>query len=798
MIGSNGSGKSSIMDELSPLPAKKDEFEKGGEKEVHCYHRDHFYVVHSVYGHGTGRHSFKRDSVELNPGGTFKVQEELCMQEFGLNVERHRIMTGRIKFTNLPVSKRREYLTEMSVVNLDFAFDTFKMVSTEQRNQKGVIDTITRRLVAENHDIPSDTEMSLMRDNVAAMTKRLNRLFQEKQSNAPKAQFFSTDAIEQEREAIITKAKQLLRSYMYIPSSVKCHGRDGAIAQLNSVKQEHSAITAVINRLAEELEKLRTSTPQSMEVSPDEIRSLREQYDTLLDIYVRKSNQVGQYNASFPLVQFDLAGDPHQKLDTLFERWFASINAFPDNADARMSREEAVTRQARLKELKGVRRQIDDKHQSVCQRIARMKGCEHVKCPNCNHDFQPGVAETEAVELEASKLKLEEAMDRLDIEVKEHEEYLEQFQDYSGHVYNFVQINKDYPEFHELWSYCASKLIMFRTPAQHKTDAIMWHTTMRTWVDAQQALARAQVIEQRLKIIDEIDQDAIGFMKRRTADLETEINEMYTRADVFRHGVLEIEEAIDEVDNYVAAAQAVFDEYEIWQTKVRNHCEHLLDRAYTEEISAIQLELAEHNRQLNILQQRETTIRTLENEVALSTEAYDELSLIIKALSPKGGLIGRYLLGFLQGVVSVVNAHIDEVWSYPMEVLPSRVDRDELDYRFPLKVGGGKVITSDIEDGSSSQLEMVNYGFRMAQLKFLGLEDYPLFLDEFGRTFDEQHRANLIPYLSRLVENGLVEQIFYISHFQSTHGAFNQAEFMVLDPTNVTVPEVYNKNVVIK
>jgi len=80
-------------------------------------------------------------------------------------------------------------------------------------------------------------------------------------------------------------------------------------------------------------------------------------------------------------------------------------------------------------------------------------------------------------------------------------------------------------------------------------------------------------------------------------------------------------------------------------------------------------------------------------------------------------------------------------------------------------------------------------------MKFLKLHDMPLYLDEFGSTFDEQHRQNLIPFVNRMLELGQVEQIFFISHFNSTHGAFNQAEVCVLDPTNITVPKTYNQHV---
>ena len=155
-------------------------------------------------------------------------------------------------------------------------------------------------------------------------------------------------------------------------------------------------------------------------------------------------------------------------------------------------------------------------------------------------------------------------------------------------------------------------------------------------------------------------------------------------------------------------------------------------------------------------------------------------------------------MGFMQGVTTLVNAYIAEIWTYKMEVLPSKVEKDELDYNFPLSISDGTLVAPDISRGSDSQLEMVNFSFCQAMRKFLHLEHFPLFLDEFGRTFDEQHRDNLIPFIARLIENGQHSQVFYISHYVSTHGAFNQAEFMVLDPTNVTVPEAYNKNVQIK
>ena len=83
----------------------------------------------------------------------------------------------------------------------------------------------------------------------------------------------------------------------------------------------------------------------------------------------------------------------------------------------------------------------------------------------------------------------------------------------------------------------------------------------------------------------------------------------------------------------------------------------------------------------------------------------------------------------------------------------------------------------------------------MAILKFLGLEQMPLYLDELGGAFDDQHRSNLIPFVTGLIENGLFNQVFYICHFEETYGAFNQADYLVVSPSNITTPENFNKNV---
>ncbi|ABY63078.1 SbcC-like protein [Pseudomonas phage 201phi2-1] len=797
IIGSNGSGKSSIMDELSPLPARHKAFLKGGEKEFHCYHNGNLYVLKSVYNHGTGDHSFIRNDEELNSGGTFKIQEDLCLQEFGLTREIHDIMTGRTLFTDLSTAERRKLLTKMSVVNLDYAFDIFQKLKIESRSQKGTVDTITRRLVNENHDIPSDAEMQLMRLDNQKLNDRLNQLFTARQPNV-KQGFNNEEEAASALSQLVERAKSLLYSYPKLPAGFISNSREDFAEQKQLVAGQCSAIQAVIQRMAEELESLRGSNSAEFEVSPEQLTGLQSEIEQLQARIDEAQAKFDLTKPKLPIFNLDLTNDPLGRLEGMFSRWMASINAFPENADGYISRHayEATVQNAQANHEK--RRKMQEAYQIASQRLARLKGCDTVVCVKCEHEFKPGMDESEGPRLEDYLSKLSLKMDEVDLAIKQDEEYIDLFKEYRVHVSNFAALNGSYSDFGTLWDHLAQSQIMFRTPKTLMVDAVEWHTAMKSYLAIRMDSARLVTLQTRLQTLKEIDSDSVAYTRKRILELEHSVADKYREQSETTQFLREIEQGERGIADMNREIELLLTRYTEWRKRAMSHAEWLLDKAFESEITETQLQLAEGTRRLNISEQRENSIRVLENEVNSAKEVSSDLNLLIKALSPNGGLLGRYLLGFMQGVVSYVNAFIGEVWTYPMEVLPSKVEKDELDYNFPLNVSNGAVIADDIALGSDSQLEMVNFSFEQAVRKFLGMENYPLFLDEFGRTFDEQHRANLIPFISRLIENGHYSQIFYISHFSSEHGAFNSAEYMVLDPTNITVPVAFNKNVVIR
>ena len=798
MIGSNGSGKSSIMDELSPLPSPHKNFGLGGEKEFHCYHNGSLYVLKSEYnGHGTGKHSFVRDELELNSGGTYKIQEDLCFQEFGLSREFHNILTGRTKFTAMSTAKRREILTKMSIVDLNYAFHIFSVLKQEHRSQKGTVDTITKRLTNENHDLPSDADLSLLKDENIVLSDRLNSLFLARQPNVRQGFNNEAEAI-QYLEKLVERSKVALYAYPTLPERIKARNEQDFIVEKQEVANQCSILQAVINRMAEELESLRGVNTSDMEVSPEQLSDLESSIKECNFVVEQLLKELENNTVKFPMVNLDLSNNPEGRLQSMFQRWFEITNAFPDNTEGYFSNAKIEQTRESLTALLGRRRELDRAEQTASQRLARLKACDTVVCPKCEHDFKPGVDETEGEKLETYLSQVRGHMGETDLLIRRDEEYMEAAKDYRGHVHGFMQLAREYSDFNPLWDYVAEHQLMFRTPSAIKMDIAQWHDKMKKLILLHKTQADGERLTRRLATLNEIDRDAVAYNRNRISLLEHEINSKYEEQVTMTQFLQQVNAGEVNIRKLNNEIQSILSDYSKWRERAMLHCEWLLDKAFENEIREIQIRLAEGTRRLNTLEQREHSLRVLENEVENSREVQADLNLLIKALSPNGGLLGKYLMGFMQGVVTLVNAYIDEIWTYKMEVLPSKVEKDELDYNFPLNISNGAVVAPDIADGSDSQLEMVNFSFCQAMRKFLHLDNYPLFIDEFGRTFDEQHRDNLIPFIARLIENGQFAQIFYISHYASTHGAFNQAEFMVLDPTNVTVPEIFNKNVQMK
>ncbi|MCT7475924.1 hypothetical protein N5V81_13155 [Escherichia coli] len=102
-----------------------------------------------------------------------------------------------------------------------------------------------------------------------------------------------------------------------------------------------------------------------------------------------------------------------------------------------------------------------------------------------------------------------------------------------------------------------------------------------------------------------------------------------------------------------------------------------------------------------------------------------------------------------------------------------------------------------MKKGSKAQRIIFNMMFRLTAYKALGLQNYPLLLDEPSEGMDEEHKIDWSTSLNRWRR----ESFLNCWSFRMTSGSsfkLNEATYCVVEPEGVTLPPVYNEGVIIK
>lgn len=797
ILGRNGSGKSSLLDELTVCPAHHSNYAKGGYKEFIVSNEIDRYELKSHFKSGTGTHSFIKNGVELNQGGTFAIQEELVWHEFKMDRDIHAILTGQQLFTGMSTAKRRELITMMSPIDLDLAFKVLDHVNKANRDTVGVIKHLERRLKDESDEIPNENQVNQLKIAVNQNHNKLNSLLQLKVTDLTKV-FNSPSEPKHLMDQWLTKARRLLKYYPVLKDSEVVYTTEEYRSRVSYKESEYNALNTYISHLAEELEVLKESNATTLTVDPNEINQLNETINKLAHELKEQSVFLKSKVSQFPLVDLGDIYNPHDKLGQVFDRWYSLLLNFPENPDGLYSKNKLVDSQQKLNQLEQKRTAVQERLILINRRLTQLKECQTIDCPKCEHNFAPGVDPTEIERLTGSVTKLESMLPVIDTEVNELKLYCEQCTEYVGYIQQYTQLSRDYPEFKVLWDYCNEHRVMYVNPSLYSNDALTWFESSQVLLNYQANEKQLNELNDRLVRLKAIDADAVEYTLNRVKQLTEMIQTNTTQLVVLKRTTDEYRRTGEQIQHFINEANGLVDEYQDLMNSIANHFKWLVNEGLNEEIKLNQYQLAEYQNQLTKFERQEAVLNSLQKERTDTLAEQSELTMLAKALSVKDGLIGKYLLESLTSVLSLVNSIINGIWTYEMNVIPSKLEKEGLDYNFPLDVNDGSVTPADIRLGSESQKDIVNFAFKLAFIKFMGYDSWPLYLDEFGRTFDEQHRDNTVPFIQNLIEQGEFNQIFYISHFESTYGSFNNVEYLVIDPTNITVPHVYNENVIIK
>lgn len=789
IVGCNGSGKSTLQRELAQLYADAADYHKNGIKIIEVDYHNKEYIVSSDFSLSKP-HSFMRDGTELNPSGKITVQKELILQEFGLDDNLVAMILGKVKLTDLGPNKRKEWITRMSDVDMTYALGLHKDVAKETRDIKGALSYLGGR-IADTSKLLSDMvdaegESLLLDDyrtEMTAATKELTDLPVREATAGHdqgrlKAALFKLGQYANNHRIVDKKLLKAKAALSRVPTDL-----DDATAIYKAVKDEMVSLTALSAQASKEERELEDKLK---ELSSDVDRDAIHTSITQLPLEIAQLEQSRFFRQ--PPDQC-VSVDWNVARSELLE----ALSNLPDNTLGLLNRRRLVELREQIDVLNETLGNEQNKVGVVRHRIRQLDAVKSNECPKCNHTWKDGVDPCEhkslhdienehSVKIEA----LKETRESLHAQRNAIDEYV-------ASLNRLVELKSKYP---------LQLFITEITKEGHISDGHdHLYRLANEWVDSGLAGLKIHRLSQRLK------EETITWelIQRRDGDESQRLDAIRLKNDGWTRRHNELKVVHDALEQYGLLLKEEESVVACLKEGIKEaNVAYALEMDYLK-IAGLKEVVYKHSQHITInegkmreLDRIKSVLDDLTVSMTKTESLHDHHRLLTQLLSPTHGIIARSIGGFLNYVTEQMNHILNQVFTYDLNVLPCKFEADgkDLDYRFPLLVGGNPTPSADVKTASDGQAEIIDFAFRLIALRQLGLGDHPIFLDEIGRALDEQHRNNIMSYIKMMVDGNVAKQVFLISHYASNHGSFLQADVCVLNSTNITVPEKSNQHVV--
>ena len=371
-------------------------------------------------------------------------------------------------------------------------------------------------------------------------------------------------------------------------------------------------------------------------------------------------------------------------------------------------------------------------------------------------------------------------------------EYEVEIRDYQNLVLELEKTLRHFSQQQALISALKEYNYINNPPAYCLNIIEQWYTDIKASPQLNTLLNRLTKVEEELAHL------ALEDWEKKKAD-EEHLQELSLQYSQLIDEVFKREETIERIQSYikhVAKLREWLSDAERLEVEIAEYHEKTLINMVNQFVLHSKADL---NNELTKIEKEITNITYLKlnrdkliADKEAAEQAVEDINILQDELSPKTGLLGEVMDEFIFKFITQMNNIIKSVWTYPMEILPCRNKKGDLDFYFPVKVMDGTK-SDDVANLSSSQRDIINHAFKRLIMLTHDLEDFPLFNDELSNTMDDTHRIRAMKMIYDAVVNNQCSQMFFISHFAPQHGVFTQAEVLVINPDNLqTIPENYN------
>lgn len=795
IIGTNGSGKSSVVKEYSPLPPEKEDYEEGGGKYASFDLDGVIFKVDSRNEDGHWRHSFIRDGQELNDGGTITVQYQLVRDHFHYTPEIHELLTGEngLRFSKMSAADRRKWFTILPNSNYDYAIGLYKRVTEKYNENRHALKRAKENLTIEMSKLISPQELDQLRDTCSELYTQAQDLIARRSPLIDPSHSYidRSNRAAEHFGTVAQQAQQLIKRIRKLPSDIP---RDEAKLQEAIVESRTilAGLQETSNRHYEDFQRVQKLWEGMQATKLENAAQIQQQLDDC-------DATIAQAQAETEFEQSAEASITIASCDKLMQWWPNVQSGFDVDGAKGWSRKYLHEVNEDIDKRKHILAQLNTligRHEQTVEHHHQHQNEKTVVCPKCDHSFQPNFSE---LTLKAAQDKLNSLYtqcDKLTQEFNELAEHQVTVQNYLRHRATVLEQLSNYPGLESFTQWIVKNDVLTTAASTLTSHLNRFRDIAGKWQTAELAFKKKK----------EIQHLAVELLARDTSgdSVETERVRLEALIGEFEFNKSKEQARLEALNNTLTLVASL--------TKLGRSIENGLeqiDKLHSDAAESLRREIfAEISRelqtQLNIkeaalmaAERQQSVIEHIEEEVRVLTENTENFKILQQELSPTEGIIAEGLNGFMTMYVEQMNKTCGMLWKYPLKILPCTSNGDglNLNYRFPIIVD--KVKRKDVSKGSSGMQQVFDLAFVIAAMKSLGIGSYPLFLDEFGTGLDPVHKRATVSLLESLMELERFEQVILISHDITQYSAIGRSEICVLHDANVILPPncEFNKHV---
>lgn len=784
LIGSNGSGKSSLMSLLQLCIPKGSDFEPDGFVSHEIEHNGKQYFLNVSFKTVQGSFSFKelRDDewIELNKSLNVTTQKDLIALTFGITSDVQSLLSGKESFVGMSAARRRQWFVNMSQTNYDYAIGVFLRMKDAHRDVTGFIKRSKDHLTKIHAERLSEADLSQLLIKQQHLQEDIVTLLKHSSPDRKDKQLI----VSKVRNLLNDVAKITLVKYPEVNTPLERydqHSLDAAIMGLNEALEDTSQRS---RRLFGTWQELSNNLKAVTDVGAENAQSLKDEQARLsaqvkdLEAGLKYKLVVGDARVAYELYR-------RNKQDLL-----QAIFAMPGNPDEKYSASKLNVIVNELASLEQYSRSLRIKLANLDAEIAiemKVMSDHQTTCPSCDHRYIHGFNPKDHDEKIEAATKIRDEIvindglaDDLVARKFEFELYREALFALRSKVSKlnsiagFEKMLWDVPQF---YTYPANAAVLIND-VENELEAM-------SSLEASQV--RLSAVNADLLVLGKLSNNDLVHYQSRLDEYALQLETMASETNRKRAKVNELNAFRKATTALHSANLSVQDKlgqindlYTAYLHELYNEGVDSMRSTATSELALVDNILLKNKMALS-------NIEMLEKEIAKSTIDEKIYKVVLEELSPTTGLIAEGMIGFINDFIGAMNTLIKKVWSYPMEIKSIQIQEDcvDLDYKFPFVVGDDLTPKLDVDQGSSGMVEMFNLVFVITSLRCLKLLDLPLYLDEFGSKFDKAHRVNSSHAIKTIMEELPFTQLFMISHYHNSYGSFANAQTTVLCSKNI-------------